>query len=112
MADTNPQLTVAISACIEKLERWQHDNKCFGFPTPEAVPVLEALAETVTTGKFADTPAGMKAQALARNEFKLAKAEETVFANRLDPATNLPNVQKFTALIAEQNEILARLTKP
>ena len=109
--DTNPQAT-AVTACIEKLERWVHDNKHFGHKCPEAAPVITALQQTLETGTFPDTQAGKSAQALARNEFKLSQAEDTMLANRLDPVANLPNVVKFTALIAEQNRILSTLTKP
>jgi len=108
----NEPLLKSLTACIEKVERWVHDNKHFVHKCPEAEPLLEALRHTLETGEFETTPAGMKAQALARNEFKLSKAEETVFANRIDPVANLPNVQKFTALIAEQNEILKSLPIP
>lgn len=107
-ADTNP-LTIAIDACIEKVRRWQHDNKQFGHETPRPHPVLDALTEARATGTFPDTPSGTLAQALARNEYKLTKAETAMTANRTDPVANLPNVQKFTAEIKAQAAILAEI---
>lgn len=105
----NEPLLKSVTACIEKVERWIDDNKHFGHKCPEAEPVLKALRRTLETGEFEPTQAGKAAQDLARNEFKLSKAEEIVFANRLDPVANLPNVQKFTALIAEQNDLISKM---
>lgn len=111
MLAASDKQALAVQACIDKIERWRDDNAHFGVPAPEAAPILATLRQTLSTGKFDDSREGKFCQSLARNEFKLAKAEEVVFANRLDPVANLPNVVKFTSLIAEQNEILAKLTK-
>ena len=108
MDDTNPKKQ-AIAACIEKVKRWQHDNKQFGIETPRPHPVLEALSEAAQKGEFPIGHAGSLAQDLARNEYKISQAEALVFAERANLVVNLPNVQRFTAAIKAQNAIFSEI---
>lgn len=108
----NDQLLTCLTACIDKIERWEADNAHFGHPTPEAVPILTSLRQTLQTGKFAESREGKLCEDLARNEFRLAKAEKIMLANRSNPTENLVNVNRFTAEIAAQNDIIRRITHP
>ena len=109
MLAASDKQSLAVQACIDKIERWRDDNAHFGVPAPEAAPILATLRQTLSTGKFDDSREGKFCQALARNEFKLTQAETVMLENRLDPVANLPNVQKFTSLIAEQNDLISKM---
>lgn len=108
----NQKLIICFQACIDKIEQWRSDNKHFGDETPEAEDILDALRETLATGEFNESREGQICQELARNEFKIAQAETVMLANRADPLGNMPNVARFTAAIAEQNAIVAKMKGP
>ena len=105
----NDILLSCVTACIDKIELWRSDNKHFGHSTPEAEDILTTLRETLVTGEFNESREGRLCQELARNEYKISQAETVMLANRADPIGNMPNVAKFTAAIAEQNQIIARM---
>lgn len=111
MLAASDKQSLAVQACIDKIERWRADNAHFGHPTPEASPILTSLRQTLATGKFDESREGKLCEELARNEFRLDKAEKAMLANRSNPTENLPNVSRFTAEIAAQNEIISRITR-
>ena len=108
----NDALRISVTACIDKIKRWRAANKHCGHSTPEAEDILEALQETLVTGEFNESREGQLCQELARNEFKITQAEKVMLANRADPVGNIPNVARFTAAIAEQNAIIAKMKEP
>ena len=75
----------------------------------QGLNVGKALQETLVTGEFNESREGQLCQELARNEFKITQAEKVMLANRADPLGNIPNVARFTAAIAEQNAIIAKM---